>query len=247
MWCSASQGTCSSSSSGGHRRHEDLLDDQRVAGDRERDLLLLDLQAIEERAHRVDHARMVHDGAVDDGVRGDRLDAEVEELKPAPALLHLGDLDRARSQVQSDAVLRHRRVLPFGQGGAAGGARSSLLRRRRRPSRDLIGFRPSASRIFRFVSIRQGMPRSTRSIGQGREAGSPRELGLRSSSAPSATSGRCSSPWSTDDLLRRSAFASFGVVLALGVRVWRGASIGERMMGSHLLNVKRIHKRYLIK
>ena len=65
---------------GGHRRDLDLLDDHRMARNRRCDLTTLDAQVVAEGANRLDHRTLVHDGAVDDGLRRQGFETEVDQL-----------------------------------------------------------------------------------------------------------------------------------------------------------------------
>ena len=71
---------------GRHLRDLDLLDDHRVAGDRGGDLLVADAQRGAQAADGIDDGALVHDRAVDDGLRRQRLDAEIEQADPLGGL-----------------------------------------------------------------------------------------------------------------------------------------------------------------
>jgi hypothetical protein len=81
---------------GRHLGQADLLDDDRVARDAGGHLGRLDLVGGEQALDGVDDGAGVHDGAVDDGLRGERLQAEVDEMVLASLAtrLQLHGLDR---------------------------------------------------------------------------------------------------------------------------------------------------------
>ena len=77
--------------------------------------LRLDLLGGEEPLDRVDHGAGVHDGAVDDRLRGKRLDPDVDELVLGSALaagLELDGLDGRGPDVESDQPLSSCRTKP---------------------------------------------------------------------------------------------------------------------------------------
>ena len=61
----------------GHEGQLDLLHDQGVAGDRRRDVPVLQLEVRDEVADRLDDNGRVHDDAIDDGFGGELRDSEV--------------------------------------------------------------------------------------------------------------------------------------------------------------------------
>src|SRR5262249_7630297 len=107
---------------------------------------------VEEAVGPLHDGAEIHDVAVDDGLRGKRMEAEAGHLPPGLLLLDLHDLDGARPDVDAHQVLAFRRHL--------GGPHSSSPNTRMRSG----SFSPSASRILRFVSIRHPYPFSIRSI-----------------------------------------------------------------------------------
>ena len=93
---------------GRHGRDLDLLDDDGVAGDGGGHLFAFDPEVVAQRLDGLDHGGLVHDRAVDDSLRRQRLEAEVDQQKALGGFLELDDLHGARSYVESYAVLGHR-------------------------------------------------------------------------------------------------------------------------------------------
>src|SRR5262249_19120257 len=91
----------------GHDRDRDLLDDHTVAGDGEGDVLAADAAALPDRADRLDDRALVHDRSVDDALRRQRLEPKGRELERSLLLPDADHLDRARPDVQPDAIPRH--------------------------------------------------------------------------------------------------------------------------------------------
>ena len=82
---------------GRHLGQADLLDDHGVARHAGGDVVRLDLLGREEALDGVDDRARIHDGAVDDGLGGKRLEAQVHELVLVSGLaarLQLHGLDR---------------------------------------------------------------------------------------------------------------------------------------------------------
>ena len=167
MYCSASHWIDSSSSSCGHARHRDLLDDHRVAGDADRHLLLLDLQLADQLLDRLDDGGGVHQRAVDDRLGRQRLHAE--------ALQRVDHLPRRRVSLSwiiftdVEPMSRPSASLPFAITAAPSSQRMPV--RAEDTSRACVlehlfrrHLNPSARMIFRLVSSRHSAPRSTRSM-----------------------------------------------------------------------------------
>ena len=155
MYCSASHWMDSSSSSCVIRGQRDLLDDDRVAADADRDLLRLHLVLRDELLDRLDDGGGVHERAVHDRLGRQRRGAEGQQLRSRPSSPSAGRASRSRSRCRG-----RRRACPspwaLPTGSAPGRARS------RTPSRRSEGVRPSARMILRFVSTRQSRPLSMR-------------------------------------------------------------------------------------
>src|SRR6185369_16857960 len=67
---------------------------------------VLDVRGREEACDRLDDEGRIHDGAVDDGFRGETLEAGPDELELAlPPFLDLDQLHRGRADVEPDQVL----------------------------------------------------------------------------------------------------------------------------------------------
>jgi hypothetical protein len=77
----------------GHGRQNDLLDDDRVPGDGDRYVFLAQPQSPPQVADRVDDGRLVHNRAVDDGLRHEPDHVEGLELIASLAPLELDSLD----------------------------------------------------------------------------------------------------------------------------------------------------------
>src|SRR6185503_2486650 len=85
--------------------HEDLLHDDRAAGDGRHDVLVLDLARLDQVRHRfVDHLT-VHDLPVDDGLAQRLRNPVIDQAIPTAVLHDLGDLDGARTDVEADRAL----------------------------------------------------------------------------------------------------------------------------------------------
>jgi hypothetical protein len=89
-----------------HHREQDLLHDDRVPGDGHGDVLSLDAGRRQEAGDGLDHERRIHDGAVDDRLGGEALEAGADELVgPFLPLPELDQLDGRGADVESDEVL----------------------------------------------------------------------------------------------------------------------------------------------
>ena len=85
---------------GRERRNRDLLDDHRVARDGDGHVAPPDAQPIAKRAQGIHHRALVHDRAVDDGVRWNRLDPEGGQFTCTTAeRFDLRHLDGTRTEV----------------------------------------------------------------------------------------------------------------------------------------------------
>jgi len=95
---------------GGHDRDGDLANDDRLAIDANRHVLLRNLAVGEDLQERLgDHAR-VHDVTVDDRLRWQGGVAVADDAESLAVLFELDHFDRARPDVDAD------QVLPFGHG-----------------------------------------------------------------------------------------------------------------------------------
>src|SRR6185436_8439412 len=94
----------------GGGRDGDFLDDDAVAGEGDGDVGTLHFAGAERFLNRLDDEAGVHDGAVHDRLRRERLDGHVLELVALAfsELLELHDLDGARTDVEPDERLRSR-------------------------------------------------------------------------------------------------------------------------------------------
>ena len=113
MYCSASHWIDSASSSWRHRRKLDLLDDDRVAGQRGRVVGVLDLGLVVQAVDRVHHQRRVHDRAVHDRLGRQRLDAQALQVELPLALAQLDQLDGRAADVQTDHAFLGREKSTF--------------------------------------------------------------------------------------------------------------------------------------
>jgi hypothetical protein len=86
----------------GHDRQVDLLDDDRVAGERSGDFLGLERLVLENTADRVGDRGAVDDRPVDDAVGRHRLDRKGHDLETLADGLEFDGLDGARSDVEAD-------------------------------------------------------------------------------------------------------------------------------------------------
>jgi hypothetical protein len=86
----------------GHRRQGDLLDDHRIARQRCRDVFGLEPLVAEQAADRIRHGAAIDDGAVDDAVGGDRLDAHRRDAISLARGFQFDRLDRARTDVETN-------------------------------------------------------------------------------------------------------------------------------------------------
>src|SRR5262249_45489942 len=91
---------------GGHGRQRDLLDDDRVAREGGPEVGIPDVQGGNDTVDGVDDQGAVHDGAVDDRLGGEGLEARLYEAIAAPLrVLELDEFDRRGPDVQTDQVL----------------------------------------------------------------------------------------------------------------------------------------------
>jgi len=84
----------------GHHRKRYALDDDRMPGNRGSHRAGLDLLAVENRANGAGDERRVHDGAIDDRVLCQRLQAEAHQLVALLGALQLHGLDGTGADVE---------------------------------------------------------------------------------------------------------------------------------------------------
>ena len=91
---------------GRHRRKGDLLDDDGVAGEGRAEVVVADGEGRDHPVDRVDDQGGVHDGAVDDRLRGEGLHARLDEpVAAALGVFQLDQFDRRRTYVEANQVL----------------------------------------------------------------------------------------------------------------------------------------------
>jgi hypothetical protein len=85
----------------GHGRELDLLDDHGMARQGRGEARPLGLRRVVQAVDRIHHERRVHDGAIDDGLRRQGLDAETLKGELTLALSKLDELDRGAANVET--------------------------------------------------------------------------------------------------------------------------------------------------